>query len=129
MKTILFAALSAVAFCATAADKPRDSGAHQRYLDERAKCDGPKVEDKKACLREAGAAQDEARKGTLGKENTEFEKNAVARCGYHKIAEDRAYCERRMRGEGTVSGSVEGGGLLRELTVIVPAEESGAPTR
>jgi hypothetical protein len=28
-----------------------------------------------------------------------------------------------MRGEGTVSGSVKGGGLMRELTVQVPANQ------
>ena len=44
--------------------------------------------------------------------------NKFARCDYHKDPNDREYCIRRMKGEGTVSGSVEGGGVMRELRVI-----------
>lgn len=120
MRTILFVALSAAALSALAAE-PR---ARSTYLQERAACDSTAVEDRKACLREAGAAQVEARRGTLGQENTQFEQNRLARCSYHKNADEREYCERRMRGEGTTTGSVEGGGILRELVVTVPAEEA-----
>jgi hypothetical protein len=126
VKTLLFVALSAAALGASAAE-PRAGASTARsstLSQERAACDNPGVEDRKACLREAGAAAYEARRGTLGQENTDFERNNLARCSYHKIAEDREYCERRMRGEGTVSGSVQGGGLLRELTVTVPAEQA-----
>jgi hypothetical protein len=35
--------------------------------------------------------------------------------------EDKAACEARMMGYGTVSGSVAGGGVLREVeTVVMP---------
>jgi hypothetical protein len=73
------------------------------------------------CRREAYAARDEARRGTLD-EGADFERNKFARCEAHKDLAERDYCLRRMRGEGTVSGSVQGGGILRELKVIVPAE-------
>jgi hypothetical protein len=33
---------------------------------------------------------------------------------------DRSACEARMHGEGSVEGSVGGGGVLREKTVVVP---------
>ena len=95
-------------------------GAGKVYLEERARCEGGAVEDKKACLREAGAALQEAKVGKLADANSSFDSNRVARCGYLK-GDDKDYCVRRMNGEGTTSGSVEGGGILRELTVTVPA--------
>jgi hypothetical protein len=124
--TFALAALGALALPAAAADTKRadSSGAHQTYLQERAKCERLSGDDRKTCQREAGAAQYEARRGTLSDEGGNFEQNKLARCEFHKQADEREYCLRRMRGEGTVTGSVEGGGLLRELTVIVPAEEA-----
>ncbi len=80
-------------------------------------------EGKDPALREAGAARAEAKRGILGKDDdpAQFERNRLARCDVHQ-GEDRELCLRRMRGEGTVSGSVEGGGILRELRVTVPAD-------
>ena len=74
--------------------------------------------------REARAAREEARRGRLTENATpeERERNRYARCD-NLQGDDRQYCIRRMNGEGTVSGSVEGGGLYRELTVTVPAKE------
>jgi hypothetical protein len=74
--------------------------------------------------REAGAARDEARRGVLarGEDAAEFERNRLARCDRHQGL-DRDLCIRRMNGEGTVSGSIEGGGLYRELRVQVPATQ------
>lgn len=74
-------------------------------------------------LREAGAAKQEARQGILarGDNPAEFERNRLARCDKH-AGEDRDLCIRRMNGEGTVSGSVEGGGIYRELRVQIPAD-------
>jgi hypothetical protein len=98
------------------------SAASRTYAEERARCQSGVVEDKHACLREAGAALQEARAGKLADANTSFESNKVARCGY-LTGDDKEYCLRRMNGEGTTSGSVEGGGVLRELTVEVPAPQ------
>jgi hypothetical protein len=108
---------------AFAADQGAANAARQNYQQERAACLKLAGDERKTCLREAGAALQEARKGTLAT-GGEFEQNAFIRCEVHKIALDRTLCERRMRGEGTVTGSVEGGGILRELTVTVPAEET-----
>jgi hypothetical protein len=74
--------------------------------------------------REAGAARDEARRGILarGENTSEFDRNKFARCEKHS-GEDRDLCMRRMSGEGTVSGSVEGGGLYRELRIQTPAPQ------
>jgi len=114
-------------FCASAAvaaEPKRASDIHERYLAERAQCMRITVPDeRKTCLREAGAAQAEARHGTLAEDQADFERNRLARCGYYTDSMERSYCERRMRGEGTVSGSVEDGAIVRELVVTVPASK------
>ena len=75
-------------------------------------------------VREEQAARQEARRGLLarGENPAEFEHNKVARCD-PLPDEERGYCIRRMNGEGTISGSIEGGGIYRELRVLVPAEQ------
>jgi len=128
-RSIVFLALSALPLGAYAAGPVRMSATdiHSRYLQERAACVAQSGDERKTCLREAGAAQFEARRGKLAADDSaDFEKNRLARCSYHKAADEREYCERRMHGEGTTTGSVEGGGILRELTVVVPAEDSGS---
>ena len=74
-------------------------------------------------VHEAQAARQEARHGRLKDNATpaERERNKYARCEALQ-GDDREYCIRRMNGEGIVTGSYEGGGILRELTVTVPAE-------
>jgi hypothetical protein len=125
VKTLLLVSLSAVSLGAAAAGPaPRAASTTDSFAQDRAACDSNTVEDRAACRREAGAARVEARRGTLAQENTDFDRNRMARCDVHKNAEERAYCERRMRGEGTTTGSVEGGGILRELIVVVPVEET-----
>jgi hypothetical protein len=114
---------SAFSAAALAADKGAATAAREVYQQERAACMNLSGDDRKTCLREAGAAQVETRRGTLAV-GGDFQQNLLARCEVHKNAEDKSYCERRMRGEGTQTGSVEGGGILRELTVTVPVEET-----
>ena len=104
------------------------SAAESSYQRERAECMQRTNEDQKACLREAGAARQAERRHQLEDEDAsqaQYEKNRLQRCAYLPEA-DRPDCERRMRGEGTVSGSVESGGIYRELRTIVPAEEGPA---
>jgi len=73
-------------------------------------------------VREAQAARQEARRGRLQDESPDqLERNKFSRCE-GLPSNDRDYCILRMKGEGTVSGSVEGGGLIRELRVTVPAQ-------
>ena len=118
---VLFALLFS-SVTAHAAGPAGGSNAQQTYQYDRADCmSGRAGADKTACLREAGAALQESKGGKLADANTDFAGNRTARCAYLK-GDDRGYCLRRMNGEGTVSGSVEGGGILRELVVIVPAE-------
>jgi len=109
--------LSGIASAATA-DMPE---AQARYQKERAACiSGQSHQDRATCLQEAGAAMQEARHGNLGGGMGQYEQNQLRRCDVHP-AEDREDCLRRMRGEGTISGSVEGGGIYRELRTTTPA--------
>ena len=123
--TLCLVLASLAAPYAAAAGKADVSAAKERYQEERARCMQSATEDQKACLREAGAALQASRRGQLSEDDSDFEKNKLARCGYLRDA-DRADCERRMHGEGTVSGSVESGGIYRELRTIVPADEGTA---
>lgn len=115
MKRILL--LSAVCALAFPTLVPaQGTGSRSIYQQERARCDsGQSGQDRETCLREAGAAAQEGPRGNL---TNPSEENKFARCDYHKDPNDREYCIRRMKGEGTVSGSVEGGGVMRELRVI-----------
>jgi hypothetical protein len=98
------------------------SEAQARYQQDRAACiSGQSNQDRATCLREAGAALREAKRGGLGDDQSALERNRLLRCD--RVATgDREDCLRRMRGEGTVSGSVESGGIYRELRTTVPAQ-------
>lgn len=116
--------------CCMAAAKGKAASATAKesraeYQAERAACMKQSTEDQAACLREAGAAQQAARHGELDDHGANFEQNRLARCSHLK-GDDQKDCERRMHGEGTVSGSVEGGGIYRELHTTVPAEEGSS---
>lgn len=81
-------------------------------------------EAQRTCRREAGAALQEARRDRLvtGQANTAA--NASARCERLPVAQ-RADCERLMSDSSVVEhGSVSGGGVLRELTITVPADQA-----
>jgi len=98
------------------------SEAQARYQQDRAACiSGQSYQDRTTCLREAGAALQEAKRGRIGDGQSSYEQNRLIRCD-RLSAGDREDCLRRMRGEGTVSGSVESGGIYRELRTTVPAQ-------
>jgi hypothetical protein len=88
---------------------------------DRAGCDGVQ-QDRAACLREAGAAQQAALHDGLTSEPESYRKNASARCQLQPPA-DRADCEARVRGTGmsTREGSVMGGGTIQETVTPIPA--------
>lgn len=108
-------------FAATAAMAASNtSDANARYQAERAMCNsGQSYQDRATCLREAGAALQESKKRRLGNDqgaNDAYKHNALIRCNALP-ADDREACQRRIEGEGTISGSVPEGGVLRELVV------------
>lgn len=94
--------------------------AASNYQQDRAACmDGRSAQDRATCLRDAGAAFNEARHGKLKDDDASvYQKNAQIRCNVLPDA-DRPDCIRRMSGlDTTISGSVSGGGVLRETTTI-----------
>ena len=98
---------------AVAADGSPDANA--RYRAEQATCNSDRsYQDRATCLKEAGAALAEARRGRLDRPHGDYSQNALSRC-VALPADERDACQRRMQGEGTASGSVEAGGLLREI--------------
>jgi len=110
-----------VAGVAAAADG-KLADAQARYRQDRAACiSGQSQQDRATCLREAGAALEAAKRGRIGDDQGAYERNQLIRCE-RLPAGDREDCVRRMRGEGTVSGSVESGGVYRELRTTVPAQ-------
>ncbi len=122
--SILAAALSLGATAALAADAGTST-----YQQERAAClNGQTHQDRATCLKEAGAARGEARRGRLTDNASAHEQNALMRCRALPAA-DREDCVRRVRGEGTVSGSVGTGGIYRETTttIVEPQPESAQP--
>jgi hypothetical protein len=97
-----------------------------QYQTERENClNGHTNEDKKTCLKEAGAALEANRRGQLNDNNTQYNKNATLRC-QALDGDNRDACLRRMQGEGSVSGSAGAGGILRELVTPIP-DTSGIP--
>ena len=99
-----------------AADGP--GSAQARYQKDRAACEsGNTNQDRSVCLQEAGAALQAANRGELGT-GAAYEKNRMLRCEPLPPGE-REDCVRRMNGEGTVRGSVESGGIYRELVTPV----------
>lgn len=117
------AAVGAVLFAGLAAAAGGSlSDAQARYQQDRAAClSGQSYQDRATCLREAGAALQEAKRGRAGDSDSAYEQNRLIRCD-GLPAGDREDCLRRMRGEGTVSGSVESGGIYRELRTMVPVQ-------
>jgi hypothetical protein len=117
------ALLSATA--ALAADRGNRSDAQSVYQRDRAACiSGQTSQDRATCLREAGAALQESRRPRLDDGQGQFEQNRMLRCDRQPAA-DRQDCVRRMNGEGFTSGSVEGGGIYRELvTPVVPPQRN-----
>lgn len=104
--------MAAALACTTALAQPAND-ARARYEEERRACMTQNTQDSQAtCLREASAARDAAAKGQLSSPGTAAEANARERCKVFQEAADQAECVRRL--ESTASGSVAGGGLLRE---------------
>jgi len=115
--------LAASAWTVHAAD---NSSIEARYKQDVANCNAGRTNQaKQVCLQEAGAARVEARRNNLTTNGGNYDANAVQRC-QRLPATDRAACEAQMAGQGKTYGSVQGGGVLREMTIQVPAGTPGA---
>jgi hypothetical protein len=117
-----------LSFSAPAVFADANSTYQQTYQQDRKVClSGQSNEDQKTCLREAGAARAAAQRGKLSEQTGSYEQNALARCKVLPPA-DQTDCVRRVHGEGTVSGTVGSGGILRETrTTIIESPPASAP--
>jgi hypothetical protein len=121
-----------------------------RYDQERSRCmNGMSNQDRTTCLKEAGAARDEARKGRIEDGGANYDKNAKQRCGALTGDEARDCMLRMKAPNGTTarpgaagsanaatstststSGSAEAGGVVRETvtreTRPVPADAAAS---
>ena len=98
-----------------------DAQAQAQYRQTVADCRAGRTQQSLAdCLREAGAALQEARSGRLvSSDDATRQANALVRCQRQSPAQ-RSACEKLARGEGRSEGSVAEGGVLRTLVEIVP---------
>ena len=122
-KGLMYWGLAATLACAAAvAQTPATTGidASGNTEAERAAClSGRTQQDQATCLEEARNAAADKKKGELTTQGP-VAVNALSRC-QALAGEDRAACEARILGYGSTSGSVAGGGVLREVeTVVVP---------
>ena len=112
-----------VVFCgawfATASFAQNLPDTQTQYRQEMAACtSGQSHQDPATCSLEARNALAEAKRGGL---SGAAGQSTTQRCEALQ-GDDRSDCLARMRGQGKVEGSVEGGGVLRETVTIVPAK-------
>ncbi|HEY9238458.1 MAG TPA: hypothetical protein VIP10_06455 [Burkholderiaceae bacterium] len=138
----LAAALTCGLAVAAGPSTPASADVQARYEQERARClAGQSGQVMDACLKEAVNAREAAKKGQLADGGGELRKNAKERCDVLTGAEQRDCVTRARVQEGsmtkidasgssksvttTTSGSVKGGGILRETvtreTTVGPA--------
>ncbi len=115
-----FAVGAALFLFAGAASAAGVSEAQKRFNQERAACmNGTSNQDRATCLKEAGAAFQEAKRASLGTSgDASLKQNSLARCS-GLPAQDREVCRLRIE-QGTTSGTARQGGILRESERTVP---------
>jgi hypothetical protein len=126
--TALLAVTAATAQVATGAPGATGIDASGNYQQEVQACvTGRTQQDRETCLREARNAQADKKRGVLDNAGAQFQANAAARCEV-LAGEEKAACNARVMGYGSTSGSVAGGGLLREVETVVIPEGRGSVT-
>lgn len=116
--------LAATSLAASAAGASAPASADARYQQERARClTGQSGQALETCLKEAGAAKQQAGQGQLTDADAQ---NARKRCE-PLGADDKRDCLARANGSSpntTSTGSVKGGGIVRETTTTIPTPVS-----
>lgn len=129
LSAAIFTAVAALAASQAGAQSSTTADAQQRYKADVERCrSGQTSQDEKTCLREAGAALEEARRHRLVTGHPSFDENQHARCD-RLSGSERDDCMRLMSDPNAiVQGSVEGGGVIRETTITIPAEPGYVPS-
>ena len=118
----LLAVTAATAQVATGTTGIDASGSYQQEVN--ACMTGNTQQDQATCLREARNAQADKKRGVLDNAGAQFDSNAATRCDVLN-GEDKAACQARVLGYGSITGSVAAGGVLREVeTVVLPAGQT-----
>jgi hypothetical protein len=125
-KTLAICALGAglMPSIASAAGNKTNADIQAQYRADVAHCKSPQAtQDRNTCMKEAGAAMEEARRNQLVTGSPNYQQDAVNRC--KALPTDRQQdCLMQMSGQDTVTkGSVDSGGILRETTITVPAKQ------
>ncbi|MGE8567888.1 hypothetical protein D3C85_345430 [compost metagenome] len=105
-----------------AADAIGRAAIQSQYEQDVANCkSGKSNQDRATCMQEAGAARDEANRQNLKEGSADqHQQNMVDRCNRLPAA-SRQDCLTQMTSPTNVRGSVQGGGVLRETVIQVPA--------
>ncbi|MFF7056181.1 hypothetical protein ACFY89_05845 [Achromobacter spanius] len=105
-----------------AADAIGRAAIQSQYEQDVANCkNGKSNQDRATCMQEAGAARQEANRQNLKEGSTDqHQQNMVDRCNRLPAA-SRQDCLTQMSSPTNVRGSVQGGGVLRETVIQVPA--------
>lgn len=129
MSACAILALGAAIWAATPAAHAADENSPDAvYKREVARCNsGMSGQDRTTCLREAGAAREEARRNRLNTGAANIDQNRTRRCDTLP-GQQRQDCITQMTDSAstTTRGSVEGGGILRETVIQVPAGTPGS---
>ncbi|MBO1112954.1 hypothetical protein [Bordetella petrii] len=106
---------------AQAAGAAASGSVQSQYQYDVQRCNsGQTNQDRATCLREAGAAREEAQRKRLDNgQSANYGANATARCN-NLPQTQRADCMRQMSSPTSVKGSIESGGVLRETVIPVP---------
>lgn len=118
----LLAMTAATAQVATGTTGIDASGIYQQEV--KACMTGKTQQDQETCLKEARNAQADKKRGALDNSGAQFQSNAAARCDV-LTGEEKAACQARVVGYGNTSGSVAGGGVIREVETVVLPQGSG----
>ena len=126
------AALLAVGAATAQVAAPGSSGidASGSYQSEVQACmSGRTQQDRDTCLKEARNARADKQRGVLDTQG-DLQANAMRRCEVFTSGEDKAACQARTMGMGSVEGSVAAGGVIREVeTVILPEGQRSVTVR
>jgi len=98
----------------SAAAQDRSEKLRIYHADEQACQSGASGQTLDACMKEARAVLARSPTEDPSVNAEQRVRNSMGRCEA-QTGDDRTACLARMRGEGSVSGSVSGGGMLREL--------------
>lgn len=125
---IYFSAATLLAVTAATAQVGIDASGD--YQQEVLSCNNGKTQqDKATCLTEARSAHAVPKQSLTTAAQTDLQANALQRCEALD-AGDKLACQARLKGQGTASGSVAGGGILREMhevEIMAPASSANKP--